>query len=197
MTRSSRQLSIALLSLMIVLGLDAAALGQQESPRGDRMRGRITAITGNSIDITRRDGSAATIVTTETTTFMRNGQPATLADFAAGDIVAARGSQNGNGAFVAEAVRGGVRPPAPPHDGARVGGQVVSVDAAQGSITVTTRDGATEVIHTTAETQILRNRQPATVADFVPGDRIRARGERDPDEQFIADRILGGTGQGQ
>jgi hypothetical protein len=196
MTLSTRQLSTALLSIMVVLGLHAAALAQGNDHSGDRLRGRITAITGNSIDIARRDGSSATIVTTGNTTFTRNGQPASLSDFVNGDLVAARGTQNGNGAFVADAVRGGTRPPAP-HDSERTGGQVVSVDASQGSITVTTRDGATEVIYTTAETQILRNRQPATVADFAPGDRLRARGDRDPDENFIADRILGGSGRGQ
>lgn len=196
MTSTTRQISTALLSFMMVLGLHAAALAQGDDNGSDRLRGRITAITGTSIDIAQRDGGSATIVTTGTTKFARNGQPASLSDFASGDMVAARGTQNGDGAFVADAVRGGDRPPIP-HGSERAGGQVVSVDAGQGSITVTTRDGATEVIFTTAETQILRNRQPATVADFVAGDRVRARGDRDPDEQFIADRILGGSGRGQ
>jgi hypothetical protein len=196
MTRSTRRLSTALLSFMMILGLHASALAQDNGQQeGERIRGRITAITGNAIDVARRDGSSATIVTTGNTTFVRNGQPATLADFAAGDRIAARGQQNGNGAFVADAVRGGTRHPAPPHDGARVAGEVVSVDAAAGTITVTTRDGATAVVYTNAETQFTRNRQPATLADFVAGDRLRAVGERDPDENFIADRVLGGSGR--
>ena len=195
MTRSTRRLSTALLSFMMLLGLHTASLAQDNGQQeGERIRGRITAITGNSIDIARRDGSSATIVTTGNTTFVRNGQPATLEDFAAGDRVAARGQQNGNGAFVADAVRGGTHHPAPPH-GARVAGEVVSVDAAAGSITVTTRDGATEVVYTNAETRFTRNRQPATLADFVAGDRLRAVGERDPDENFLADRVLGGSGR--
>src|SRR5262249_24053601 len=135
---------------------------------------------------------SATIVTTGNTKFFRNGEPATLADFVPGDFVAARGQQNGNGAFVADGVRGGDRPPRP-HDGERVGGQVESVDTAQGSITVTPREGTPEVIYTTDETRILRNRQEATLGDFVAGDRVRALGDRDPDGHFIADRVLGAS----
>ena len=131
MTRSTRRLSTALLSFVMLIGLHTASLAQDNGQQeGERIRGRITAITGNSIDIARRDGSSATIVTTGNTTFVRNGQPATLEDFAAGDRVAARGQQNGNGAFVADAVRGGTRHPAPPHDGARVAGEIASQAAA-------------------------------------------------------------------
>lgn len=74
-------------------------------------------------------------------------------------------------------------------------GQVASVDAAEGSISITGREGNVLVIYTTPETHILRNRQPATVADFVAGDRVKAHGERDPNGNFIADRVLGGSGR--
>jgi hypothetical protein len=196
MTRSHRKISTVILSCLVLFGLRAVAPAQEHGHDGDRTRGRITAITGNSIDVEQRDGGTTTIVTTGNTTFVRNGQPATLESFAVGDFVVARGQQNGNGAFVAEAVRGGERPPHPPaHD--RVRGQVVSVDAAGGSITVSTAEGATEVIYVTADTQIVRDRQQATLADFAPGDRLRAAGERDPDDRLIADRILGASGSGQ
>jgi uncharacterized protein DUF5666 len=192
MTRTARRFSTAILSCLVLAGLGAVALAQ-DNPGNDgaRTRGRITSITGNSIDITHRDGSSATIVTTGNTTFVRNGQPASLDDFVAGDFIAARGMQNGNGAFVADAVRGGTHATHPP---GRVRGVVVSVDTTAGSITVNTQDGDTEVIYTTPETRIVINRHPATLADFAPGDPLRAVGERDPDDNLIANRILGVSG---
>jgi hypothetical protein len=195
MARSRRKVSTVILSCLVLFGLRAVAPAQDHDHDGDRTRGRITAITGNSIDVERRDGSTTNIVTTGNTTFVHNGQPATLDDFAAGDFIAAHGQQNGNGAFVADAVHS-VRPPHPSDHG-RIRGAVVSVDPAGGSITVTTEDGDTAVIYVTAETRIVRDRQPATLADFVPGDRLRAVGERDPDERLIANRILGASGSGQ
>jgi hypothetical protein len=153
----------------------------------------VTGITGSSIDIRRRDGASATIVTTGATAFVHNGQPATLADFQTGDVVMARGSQNGNGAFVADFVRG--RTPRPRDPDHHAGGTVVSVDTGAGSITVS-NDHGTQVILTTPDTRIRRNRQPATLADFVTGDRLRAHGERDGSGNLVADRIMGGDGSG-
>ena len=71
----------------------------------------------------------------------------------------------------------------------------MSVDAAAGSITVTTRDGNTDVIYAADDTIVKRNRADATIADFQAGDRVRAHGERDDEGRFVAERILGGTPQ--
>ena len=181
----------AILSLSLMLALPVMTFGQGENENRGRVRGKITAINGTSIDIARRDGSAASLATTAETTFTIDGEPATLAELAVDDHITARVHPDGNGGLIADDVRS--RSERPPQNGGRVSGLVSSVDATQGSITVTLRGGNTVVIFTTADTRILRNRQPATVADFVAGDRVKAHGERDPNGQFIADRVLGGT----
>mgnify|MGYP000950071939 CR=1 FL=1 len=191
MIGSGRTLSVFLLAIALVAGARVIALAQNGDHGGERVRGRITSIADGQINITRRDGSAATIVTTPETTFFRNGQPATLDDYEEGDGVIARGIVDQTGQFVARGVRGSDHRPNP--DLTRLGGTVTGVDVGQNAITITTEDGGTDVIYATADTHIIRNRQAATVGDFVSGDRVRARGERDPNNQFIAERILGGT----
>ena len=181
----------AILGASLMFFAPSALHAQGEGHDGARVRGKITAINGTTISIARRDGTAMTIATTAETTFTIDGEPATLADYAVDDPITARVHPDGSGGVVADDVRS--RSGRPPQHGGRVAGQVVSVDAGQGSITITGREGNSLVIFTTAETQILRNRQPATVGDFVAGDRVKAHGERDPNGQFIADRVLGGT----
>ena len=184
MTRILSRSCIAILSLLILVGAQAQA---QEGQDRARVKGRITAIQGSQIDVQHRDGSTATIHTTGQTTYVHNGQPATLDDFAVGDFVAARGTQNGNGAFTADAVRGGSRQH-PPRD--KIAGRINSVDVAAGTISVATRDGDSETVYTTTETKIMKNRSEATLADLAAGDRVTAMGHRDPDGNLIALRVL-------
>jgi len=191
MIRTGKLFATLLMTCLALFAIQASAFVQSNDPLGTRVRGRITSITDNSIVVERRDGTSATISTSSETTFVRNGQPATLDDFLEGDGVTARGSLDPGGTLVARAVRGTDRRPNP--DVARIAGVVVSVDPAQSAITITTEAGSTAVIYATSDTHIIRNRQQATVSDFLAGDRLRARGERDPNNQFIAERILGGS----
>jgi hypothetical protein len=100
--------AIGLGSTLIITCILAAStvFAQGGDVGGDRVRGRITGITGNTIDYVRRDGTTGSVVTTGNTRFRHNGEEATLDDFQVGDRMCARGSQNGNGAFVADLVRG-------------------------------------------------------------------------------------------
>ena len=151
------------------------------------MKGRITAIQGSQIEVQHRDGSSSTIHTTGNTTFIRNGEPAELDDFVAGDFVTARGQQNGNGAFTAAGVRGGTRPPVARD---KIAGRINAVDVAAGTINVSTRDGDSETVYTTAETKIMKTRAEATLSDLATGDRVTVAGHRDPDGNLIAVRVL-------
>lgn len=191
MNRLRIRLAAASFACLVALGTAAGALAQNPGGDGTRTRGKLTAINGSTLELSRRDGGTQTVLTSEATTFTHNGQPATLADFALNDAVMAHGTTDPGGAFVATEVRGHTRRP---HPGTtRAGGVIASIDTTAGSITVTGRDGATSVIYTTADTEFLRNRQPATLADFVAGDHVRARGEVDPNGDFIAERVLGGS----
>lgn len=184
-----------MIGLSLVFVAPSATLAQREGNDGARVRGKITAISGANIDLSRRDGTAVTIQTTGETTFTIDGEPATLADFSVDDAVSARVHRDGNGGVVANEIRS--RSNRTPNADGRVAGQVASVDAAEGSVTISGRNGNSLTIYTTADTRIVRDRKPATVADFVAGDRVKAHGERDPNGHFIADRILGGSGRPQ
>ncbi|HKP13729.1 MAG TPA: DUF5666 domain-containing protein, partial [Blastocatellia bacterium] len=65
-------------------------------------------------------------------------------------------------------------------------------DASAGTLTVKNREGEEQVIYTTSSTQFERNRQAATLADFKAGDFVAARGARNSDGRFVADRVMGG-----
>jgi hypothetical protein len=182
------------------LVIGAAVLAQHHDGRGgdpaNRAGGKITAISGASITVQGRNDQTNVINVTASTTYERNGQTAQLADFKVGDFAFAHGARNTDGQFVADRVMGGDQPPRGrgPGEGRfnGVGGQLQLVDAAAHTLTVTTRDGATQTIYTTTSTEFNRNRQAATLADFKAGDFVMARGARNTDGQFVAERVMGG-----
>ena len=70
--------------------------------------GMVTAKTGNSITVKKRDGTTATIHVTDSTKYAVNGKDAaTLADIAVGDKVNAEGTLRTDGSLDALAVHGG------------------------------------------------------------------------------------------
>jgi hypothetical protein len=72
------------------------------------LSGQVTATTSDSITITRRDGTTATIHVSGSTTYSVNGvQSATLGDIAVGDVVRAEGTLNADGSIDASAVTSG------------------------------------------------------------------------------------------
>jgi hypothetical protein len=92
---------------------DVAAMFQ-----GDRAFGRITAINGNQITIQNRQGEK-TIVVSNDTQYLKDGQSSSLHDFKVGDPVMVAGKE-ANGQFVATRVMtrsfGGRRQPGPPSE---------------------------------------------------------------------------------
>lgn len=188
--KSLKHFSLLVLSFAMILGLHASTLAQDGAEHAARIRGSIAGISGTTIEILKKDGTSASILTDSETTFTLNGNPATLDDFEAGDRLVARGQVNDEGAFVARAVRGTTRPP---HQATRVAGTVADIDTGSGAITITTREGESTVVYTNDETRLVRDRQPAALTDFQAGDKIRAVGDTDPAGQFIANRVLGSS----
>jgi Domain of unknown function (DUF5666) len=87
-----------------------------------------------------------------------------------------------------------------------IGGLVSAVDAASGTITISTGTGATAktvAIHTTKSTVLRRyapdsvqfdDAKPAALDQIKPGDQVRARGTKSADGgEFAADEIVSGT----
>jgi Domain of unknown function (DUF5666) len=186
--------SVCLFNLVI----GAAVLAQHQGRRGGdpatRAGGKVTAIGSTSITVQGRDNNTTVINVTADTKYERNGQAAQFADFKVGDFVFAHGARGTDGTFVADRVMGGDQPPRGrgPGEGRGVGGQLQSIDTAARTLTVQTRDGATQTIYTTASTEFNRNRQAAQLTDFKAGDFVMARGARNADGQFVADHIFGG-----
>jgi hypothetical protein len=186
---------VCLLNLVI----SVAVLAQRHDGRGgdpaSRAGGKVTAIAGASITVQGRDGNSTVINVAADAKVERNGKSAALADFKVGDFVFAHGARNSDGQFVADRLMGGDQPrDRGPGEGRSNGlfGELQSVDGASRTLTVKTRDGATQTIYTTDGTEFNRNRQAATLADFKAGDHVGADGARNGDGHFVAERVFGG-----
>src|SRR5689334_13414056 len=187
---------ICLLNLVI----SVAVLAQRHDGRGGdpatRAGGKVTAIGSASITVQGREGNTTVINVAADAKIERNGQTAALADFKVGDFVFAHGARNSDGQFVADRLMGGDQPPRgrAPGEGRADGvfGELQSVDTAARTLTVKTRDGATQTIYITDSTEFTRNGQAATLASFKAGDHIRANGAPNADGHFVAERVFGG-----
>jgi hypothetical protein len=96
-----------------VMGGDQPPRGRGPGGRGPGVGGQLQSVdtAASTLTVKNREGETQVIYTTGSTQFERNRQAATLADFKAGDFVAARGALNADGRFVAERVFGGDQPP--------------------------------------------------------------------------------------
>jgi hypothetical protein len=190
-----------LLALLFGLATDAAAQGRRPEFNSDnRVGGKLSAVNGNTLTVVNREGESQTITVTANTKYIYNREAATLSAFKTDDFVAAVGAKDASGAFVAEQVFGGERPPrgGPGGRGPRPGrdgivGEYVSADAAAGSITIKTRDGKEQTVYTSESTEISRNRSAASLGDFKAGDHVVAIGKLDAaTNRYIAVRVIGG-----
>jgi hypothetical protein len=196
-----RPVLTALAGVVVFAGLASAQNGAPpRPPQPDpehHAGGRVISIEGSRVTVEHRDETTDVIVVTSETTFEYEREPATLADFAAGDFMHADGERGADDTLVAEHVFGGSHPPPPPPPPGldpdhQVVGRVVSVDTSAKTISVSRRGGATDVIHTTDATTFERDRAPATLAAFVAGDRVSAHGDRDTSGAFVADHVVSG-----
>ena len=150
--------------------------------------GKITAIQGNSIQLTKPDGSTISVRLTDKTEFRKDRHPAKLADFKVGDFVMASGDENPDHSVTAQSLRGRSANGGPggsgtgPGGGAAFGemgkdfvaGVVKSVDAPK--LTVLRADNITQTLEFNEDTSLRRGRESITMADIQPGDHIVVRG---------------------
>lgn len=172
--------------------------GQQRGQRGERegrgrpVFGKITAIGGDSIEVTAPDGNKTTLKLTSSTEYRRDRQPAKLADFKVGDAVVVRTDQAdgkgttavmvATGQFV---MRGGPGSQGGPGGGIGGGafgtmgkdfviGEVKSIDPPR--LTVLRTDHVSQTLELNEETSLRRGRDSITMADIQAGDHVIARG---------------------
>jgi hypothetical protein len=140
--------------------------------------GKITAISGGYLVISRQDGQTVTVKFTDQTEFRKNGDKASAADFKVGDMVAVRGEENADHTIAARMI--GTRGGGP---GGRqmgtlgkdyVAGEIKGIDAPK--LTILRTDNATQTIELNEETSLRRGRESVTMADIHIGDHVVARG---------------------
>ncbi len=152
---------------------------------GHGVIGKITSIGKDSIEVTRPDGSTATVRLNEHTEFRKDRQPAKLSDFKAGEYIFVRGDENADHSYAAQIVAG--RTGSGPQgdrlfsNGFRgelgkdlVVGEVKSIEAP--NITVLRPDNVTQTLELTEDTALRKGRDSITMADIQPGDHLIARG---------------------
>jgi len=154
---------------------------------GSRTIGKITSMSGKSLQVARPDGSTVTVNLTDKTEFRKDRQPAQLSDFKVGDFVMVRGDENSDRSISAQflsgrSANGPGGPGGAPGGGMALGemgkdfiaGVVKSVDAPR--LTVLRVDNVTQTFELNEETSLRRGRESVTMADIQAGDHVVARG---------------------
>ena len=143
--------------------------------------GKITSMSGDSLLLTRPDGTTVTVKLTDKTEFRRDRQPAKLADFKVGDFVMVRGEENPDHSVTAQILgsRSGNSGPGGGQSMGEMGkdfvaGQVKAIDPPK--LTVLRPDNVTQTVELTEETTLRKGRESITMADIQPGDHVVLHG---------------------
>ncbi|HJQ35297.1 MAG TPA: hypothetical protein VJ866_24310, partial [Pyrinomonadaceae bacterium] len=199
--------------------LTLASVGAQ-TPQGgaapkQRLVGEVTAVDAAAHQVTVRSdtGETVTVSVNDQTTYTRmppgetnlqKGEAATFADVHVGERLLAPGVSTAGGTasrLIVMARAGGGQRDA----GRRLGGRVVSVDAAKKQIVVQTRGGrdgqetltvdasSARVLHFAPDSMRPADAVASSLSDVRAGDNIRATGERSADgKSFKAEEVLAG-----
>ncbi len=170
---------------------------------GTHAGGPVASVSGSTITVTTPDGASHTIQTTATTTFDLDGSASSFSALAAKQFIRADGTTDSAGTFTAAAVhasttqpqgRGGPGGPGR-QDGSHAGGQVASVSGT--TITVTTPNGASHTIQTTATTTFDLDGSASSLSAIAAKQFIRAEGTTDSAGTFTAIAVHASTTQPQ
>src|SRR5213082_3506898 len=178
----------------------APAAGQRRITNdgpGQPLLGKITAINKGSLELTRPDGTTATVKLKDKTEYRKDRQSAKLADFKVGDLVFVRGEENADHSVTAQLIGG--RSGGGEQGGRGFGGtgfelgkdfvvgEVKSVDAPK--LTVLRPDNVTQTLELKEETSLRRGRESITMADIQPGDHVVVRGAVQ-DNAFVPKNVM-------
>jgi len=170
--------------------------------RGERrpgVFGKITAINGQSLEITTPRGETVTVKLSSETQFRKDRETAKLSDFKVGDMVGIRGEENPDHTWTAQMVgartggfaggqgaggegRGPGGGPGGPGMRQQMGvlgqdyvvGEIKAIDAP--SLTVLRPDNVTQSVQLDENTSLRKGRDSITMADIQPGDHVFIRG---------------------
>ncbi|MGA7624885.1 MAG: DUF5666 domain-containing protein [Candidatus Acidiferrales bacterium] len=186
--------------------------------------GTVKSVSGNVLTLTLDAGSDVTVSVQDTTKIvqvapgqrdLKSAAVIQLADLQPGDRILVRGRASDDGkstlavgiiAMKATDVEAKKAKDREDWQKRGIGGLVSSIDAANGTITISTGNGPsakTIVIHTTKSTILRRyapnsvkfdDAQSATLDQIEPGDQLRALGTRSADgAEFATEEIVSGT----
>ncbi len=145
----------------------ALVLAAESHAEPTHVEGGVTAINldASRVTIQTPNGAMIDVTVGPDTTLIRNGQPATLADFQVGDR--ARATVGDHGVALELAAESHVEP-------THVEGGITAINLDTSRVTIQTPNGALVEVAVSPATTLIRNGQPATLADFRIGDRARA-----------------------
>jgi Domain of unknown function (DUF5666) len=161
--------------------------------------GKITAMTNDSMEVTKPDGTKVLVKLSAKTEFRKDRQPAALTDFRVGDFVMVRGPENFDHSVNAEMIGGrsanagggsgggrfgsgrgpggGAGPGGPPMGELGkdyVAGEVKSIEPPK--LTVLRSDNVTQTLELNEDTSLRKGSESITMADIHPGDHVMIRG---------------------
>jgi hypothetical protein len=195
MKRMTKYLVLAVLAV-VLMGTATIAWAAQGGPEGRRgpgdrgVGGEVTSIDGQTIYVENPHGSAS-IITTDNTEFVVNGEAGSLSDISVGMFAHAPGEKDDNGNVTATRVFASDEAPPHPRDGEGrpgrgVGGEVTSIDGQ--TINVENPRGSASII-TTDDTEFVVNDEAGSLSDISVGMFVRAQGEKDDAGNVTATRV--------
>jgi hypothetical protein len=210
-------------SVNVAIRADAQDASSQ-SATASRALGTITAVSGQTVTVKTDAGSELTVTVGDATKFLqlkpgqtslKDAVPLTLADLKVGDRVLIRGGAAADGksmqATSVIAMKQADIADKQSHERAEwaqhsIGGLVKNVDAASGTITISTNAAGAQKdisVRTTKQTILRRyaidsikfdEAKPASITEIKSGDQLRARGQKSADgSELAADEIVSGT----
>ncbi len=166
------------------------AIASAEELREHAVRGRVTAVEGQTLVIITREGEKEVVTTSETYFHVPNVEEPDLDDIEAGCIIAALGQKDDDGTFTAQIVAVARARPRRKMIVRRnmVAGEVMAIKGV--TLTIETRRGE-QTILTDANTRFrIPGVENPSIEDIEVGDRVIALGRRNEEGGFAA-RVVG------
>jgi hypothetical protein len=202
---------LAVLLLLIPVLCAAQAGDTQQRPRrqgmgafGSGVAGAITEIKPDSFTVKAMDGKTVTVKLNADTRFMKDRQPAKLADFKVGDTVFVGGEAKGDEVIArvvasrtAGAVGGGDRI-AQLREGLGktfIAGEVKAIEGTK--LTILRPDGQSQTIEVDENTSFRKGRESITLPDIKVGDQVRGPGQVNSQGTFVATTLNTGPMPGE
>ncbi len=159
---------------------DDSKRGWEDSDHSPKVFGTVTAISGNTITITSKGGTATTIYTVDAANaeIEKAGKSVTLSSIVVGTSILVEGTINGT-AIVAKEIKFGngdnkdLNPMLEGNGQPIIGGKVTAVSGS--TITVTNKSNVVYTVDL-ANAKIVKSGKTAVIADVVVGDTVLVQG---------------------